>query len=226
MREIFEVIFDIGYLITVIFLGTKMLMYNNGHKQYMLAGIMAIVLGAGDAFHLIPRVLALCTTGLANYTMILGVGKLITSITMTAFYIIMYYLWRIRYTIRQFQGISMLIWILAFIRIILCIMPQNEWLSTTPSIAWGIYRNIPFLIIGIIVTIIFYNFAKEYNDTAFDKLWLTIVLSFAFYIPVVLLSNSIPMIGLLMIPKTCAYIWTVLIAYNAMKGESKHEKIY
>ena len=27
------------------------------------------------------------------------------------------------------------------------------------------------------------------------------------------------MIGMLMIPKTCAYVWTVVIGYNAMKKE-------
>jgi hypothetical protein len=27
------------------------------------------------------------------------------------------------------------------------------------------------------------------------------------------------MIGMLMIPKTCAYVWTVLIGYKAMKKE-------
>ena len=49
----------------------------------------------------------------------------------------------------------------------------------------------------------------------------TIVLSFSFYIPVVLWANTIPMIGMLMIPKTCAYIWTVLIGYSAMKQEGR-----
>ena len=38
-----------------------------------------------------------------------------------------------------------------------------------------------------------------------------------FYIPVVLWADVIPMIGMLMIPKTCAYVWTVLIGYKAMK---------
>ena len=50
-------------------------------------------------------------------------------------------------------------------------------------------------------------------------MWLTIVLSFGFYIPVVLWADVVPMIGMLMIPKTCAYVWTVLIGYKAMKKE-------
>ena len=35
------------------------------------------------AFHLVPRAVALCTTGLENFTVQMGLGKWITSITMT-----------------------------------------------------------------------------------------------------------------------------------------------
>ena len=38
---------------------------------------MAVVLGLGDSFHLVPRALALCTTGLQDYTFALGMGKFI-----------------------------------------------------------------------------------------------------------------------------------------------------
>ena len=46
-------------------------------------GIMAVLLGSGDAFHLVPRAVALCTTGLENFTVQMGLEKWITSITMT-----------------------------------------------------------------------------------------------------------------------------------------------
>ena len=48
-------------------------------------------------------------------------------------------------------------------------------------------------------------------------MWLTIVLSFAFYIPVVLWADLVPAIGFLMMPKTCAYVWTVLIGFMSMR---------
>ena len=62
---------------------------------------------------------------------------------------------------------------------------------------------------------------KARGDRAFRWMWLTIVLSFGFYIPVVLWADAVPMIGMLMIPKTCAYVWTVLIGYFAMKQERR-----
>ena len=91
MQAIFETLFAIVYLVTVIILGIRMIRGSKGRRQYLLYGIMAVTLGCGDAFHLIPRAVALCTTGLANYTAALGIGKLVTSITMTVFYVLLYY---------------------------------------------------------------------------------------------------------------------------------------
>lgn len=39
------------------------------------------------------------------------------------------------------------------------------------------------------------------------------------WMAVVLWADTVPVIGMLMIPKTCAYVWTVLIGYFAMKKE-------
>lgn len=219
MQALVESLFDIFYLATVIILAFKMVKGAKGSKQFYLLGTMALVLGFGDAFHLVPRVLALNTNGLDAYARSLGMGKFITSITMSIFYLLLYYVWRERYNIKEAKGLTGIVWILLAIRIGLCLMPQNKWLSPDAPLAWGIYRNIPFIILGLIITIIFYKSSRKEKDINFKNLWLTIVLSFGFYIPVVLLADSIPLVGMLMIPKTCAYIWTVLIAYKAMKKE-------
>ncbi|HJG87400.1 hypothetical protein [Pseudoflavonifractor capillosus] len=219
MQAIVETLFDAVYLISVITIGILMIRGSKGRSQYRLFGVMAVVLGAGDSFHLVPRALALCTTGLENYTVPLGLGKWITSITMTIFYVILYYVWRQRYQIKGRNGITAAVYILAGLRIILCMMPQNEWLSTSAPLSWGIWRNIPFALLGLLIIVLFYRSAGERNDRAFRWMWLTIVLSFGFYIPVVLWADAMPMVGMLMIPKTCAYVWTVLIGYQAMKNE-------
>jgi len=51
MQAVAETLFDAIYLITVITIGTTMIVRNNGNKQYRLFGIMAVVLGAGDAHY-------------------------------------------------------------------------------------------------------------------------------------------------------------------------------
>ena len=112
---------------------------------------------------------------------------------------------------------------LSAVRIVLCMMPQNQWLTNKTPLALGILRNIPFALLGLLVILLFYHSAKEQSDRAVRWRWLTIVLSFGFYIPVVLWAEVNPLIGMLMIPKTCAYVWTVLIGYNAMKAEGGAE---
>ena len=91
MQAIFETLFDVVYLITVVTLGIVMILQSSGKKQYLLYGLMAVILGCGDAFHLVPRAIALCAIGLENYTAALGIGEMITSVTMTIFYVLLYY---------------------------------------------------------------------------------------------------------------------------------------
>ena len=217
MQAIAESLFDAVYLISVITIGILIIRGSKENCQFRLFGWMAVVLGAGDSFHLIPRALALCTTGLENYTVALGLGKWITSVTMTVFYVLLYYVWRQRYQVRGQSGLTAAVYGLAGVRIVLCMMPQNQWLSAEAPLSWGIYRNLPFALLGLLVIVLFYRSAKEHRDRAFRWMWLTIVLSFGFYIPVVLWADAVPMVGMLMIPKTCAYVWTVLIGYSAMK---------
>ena len=213
-------LFDIVYLVTVITLGILMIRNSRGEKQYLLYGVMAVTLGCGDAFHLVPRAIALCTTGLENYTAALGIGKLVTSVTMTLFYVLLYYVWRARYQVSGKTGTTAAVWVLALARIALCFMPQNAWISAAPPLSWGIYRNIPFAILGALIVVLFFKSTRENQDRPFRHLWLTVVLSFACYIPVVLFADKIPAVGMLMIPKTCAYVWTVLIGFIAMKKEN------
>ncbi len=224
MQAIMETLFDAAYLITVLTLGIRMVRGSGSGCQFCLFGWMAVILGAGDAFHLIPRAFALCTTGLEHFTAPLGLGKWITSVTMTVFYVILYHVWRQRYHIQGRPALTAAVYTLAGLRIALCLLPQNQWLSADPLLLWGIVRNLPFALLGFLMIVLFFRSAAAHRDHPFRWMWLTIALSFAFYIPVVLWSDVFPPIGMLMIPKTCAYVWTVLIGYTAMKRECHPRK--
>lgn len=72
MQAIVETLFDTVYLFSVITIGILMIRKSKGNRQFTMFGIMAVILGSGDAFHLVPRATALCTTGLENFTVQLG----------------------------------------------------------------------------------------------------------------------------------------------------------
>lgn len=47
---------------------------------------------------------------------------------------------------------------------------------------------------------------------------LAVGLSFGFYLPVVLFSGAAPIVGVLMIPKTIAYVWIILMGWKLYKN--------
>lgn len=217
MQALFETIFDVLYLSGVIIAGIILILRGKNNPLLRKFGIMAVVLGVGDSFHLIPRMIALWGSGLEANATPLGIGKLITSVTMTIFYLILYYIWRERYSVKGYKGSTYTIWGLTIARIALCLLPQNQWTSYPQPLLWGIIRNIPFAIMGIIIIVLFWQKSSGGQDPVFRFMPLAITLSFGFYVPVVLFAEMIPLIGMLMIPKTLAYVWVVIMGWNLQK---------
>lgn len=108
-------------------------------------------------------------------------------------------------------------WGLVASRIVLCLLPQNQWLSYHQPLLMGILRNIPFAILGGLLVWMFIQQEKRTGKHAFHWMSLAIILSFGFYLPVVLWSSQFPMIGILMISKTLAYVWVVVMGYQLVK---------
>ena len=63
VQGIMELLFDAAYLIFTFTVGVYLIL--KGRSKFIkLFGVMAVVLSSGDAFHLIPRVYALLSTGI------------------------------------------------------------------------------------------------------------------------------------------------------------------
>jgi hypothetical protein len=214
VQAIAETIFDSLYLAAATYMGVRLVHNGEPRSEYRLMGWMAIVLAFGDSFHLISRVYALWTTGIEANAAALGVGKLITSITMTFFYLMLYAVWKRRYRQGNTRTLDVTLYVLAAVRIALSLFPQNAWLSADPPVAWGVYRNIPFLIMGIVILVLFFRSTRGRPGDGYRWMWLAITLSFAFYVPVVLFASAYPLVGILMIPKTLAYVWIVWMGYR------------
>ena len=196
-----ESTFDILYLIFAIAAGIYLLCRAKS-KTGKAMGIAAIVLGCGDAFHLVPRVLNYFID--SDFSAALGVGKLITSVTMTLFYVILSYIWIVEYKEPYSVSLSVTVTLLAVIRIVLCAFPQNGWFDNSNNLVWSIVRNIPFVILGAIICFLY--FKKRKTEKSLYPIWIYVLLSFAFYIPVAVGASFVPLLGMLMLPKTVCYI--------------------
>lgn len=213
MQAIMESLFDILYLLFAISTGIVLLRRGGGRLTRLL-GVTSLVLGCGDAFHLVPRVMNYWLAG--DFTAALGIGKLVTSITMTVFYLLLEYARRERYGVRGEKGLLCAFWALTAVRIALCLFPQNAWTSADAPVSWGIYRNLPFAVMGVMSIVTWLRSAQA--DRPLRWMWLAILLSFLFYFPVVLWADALPIIGMMMLPKTCMYIWMLCMFRKAAKG--------
>ena len=202
---VFEAVFDAAYLAAALLLGVVLIAASHANPARLAAGVMAFVLAGGDAFHLLPRIRLIRTGNEEALRAALGRGKQITSITMTVFYVLLWHIGQLSFAPSGGAHGTLLIYLLAGARIALCLPAQNQWTQRYPAVRWSILRNIPFFLLGAAVAAFFFLYRSAVLGLGW--MWLAILLSFAFYLPVVLWSNKKPKIGMLMLPKTCAYLW-------------------
>lgn len=226
--DLFEAVFDISYLVFDLIAAIIFFIWANGRVLFDLYGILTLVLCIGDAFHLVPRVLRALRGTNPQIKRYLGRGLQISSITMTVFYILLMYIWK--ETFPQFSlvpAIVYAVWISATIRIIICLFPQNDWTgdnsqasdtkqaSDTLRLRMSIMRNAVFVVTGLCVMWL-YASSGAANGPEMQRMVWAIAISFACYLPVTVLSRRYPLVGILMIPKTCAYIWMIVMGLQLL----------
>lgn len=206
-----ESVFSIGYLLFDLIAGILFLMNRSDHL-FLLYGIMTLLLGVGDAFHLVPRVIKNIKGESPQVTWWMNLGLAVTSVTMTVFYIILFYIWKnINNSLTISTFVPILIWITAISRIIICLLPQNNWFQEGNR-AFSLCRNIIFAVMGGIEVILFLFSGGTYGIT----MAICIFFSFLFYIPVTLFAKENPKIGMLMIPKTIMYIIMISLGLSML----------
>jgi hypothetical protein len=216
MPEIGESVFDIGYLLFDLIAAVLFFTKADGRQLFYLYGTLTLLLGGGDAFHLIPRVDRALRGSTPSTEKRLGFGLAVSSVTMTVFYILLMYIW-----MATFPGLTVppilfvLVWGTALLRIILCLFPQNNWLHREGNPRWSFYRNAPFAVTGICL-IILYLISGNTGNYGLWKMAPAIIGSFACYLPVTVWAKKKPMIGMLMIPKTCMYIWMITMGLGLL----------
>ena len=157
MPDIMEAIFDAGYLIFDLIAGILFFVFSKGNPLFILYGVLTLTLCGGDAFHLVPRIIRAVHGSSEKIKRQLGIGLQVSSITMTVFYIILLYVWKLTF-------------------------PELNAPATVEAMIWIS----------------------------------AIIISFGCYLPVTLFSKTKPKVGLLMIPKTCAYMWIIAMGLQLL----------
>lgn len=94
---VMEAIFDAAYLIFDLTAALLFFFFSQGNPLFILYGILTLTLCGGDAFHLVPRILRVVRGSNDKIKRQLGIGLQVSSITMTVFYIILMYIWKLTF---------------------------------------------------------------------------------------------------------------------------------
>ena len=185
--------------------------YPPQYYKYGFGFMMAVLLVSGDAFHLIPRIVVNLSGSMPRKEFFLGLGNLISSMTMTIFYNVLIAMGdSMEYDPSEYNyWIEKAILILTLVRLVLLVFPQNKWFTSEPAGKWAVIRNVPFIFIGILTVVGFINViqhANNYPVSFYILLIICVIFSFVFYIPVAIWGKEKPKLGMLMIPKTLAYM--------------------
>lgn len=227
MRMWVEVGFNIFYLVAIWGLVIAMTVQRDqvapaDRKVASLVRWAFFLLALGDTGHVGFRLWAYAAGGLDSAITLfgqtvglVGLGALATAVTVTFFYVLMLGVWHERYQLAYGWFGAVLVGA-AVVRLILMLPPQNEWNNVVPPQPWSLLRNLPLMVQGLGVAFLILRDARPRHDRPFVWIGAMILVSYACYIPVILFVQQAPMIGMLMIPKTMAYVSIVVIAYLAL----------
>jgi hypothetical protein len=177
------------------------------------------LLALGDTGHVGFRVLAYALGGLEATPVVLGVpislvglGALATAVTVTFFYVLVLDAWRVRYHAR-YGWFEYILLAAAALRLAIMVFPANQWDSVVPPQPWSMIRNAPLTLLGLGTAWLILRDARRHHDRTFVWVGVMILVSYACYLPVVLFVQQNPLLGMLMIPKTLAYVAIAFIVY-------------
>jgi len=215
-----EIEFDVLYLITI--WGLVYLMYQKREnlipKNQQIGNLFMaafFLLALGDTGHVGFRVLAYATGGLEANPNLVGIGALATAVTVTFFYMIVAEIWRLRFEKTR----NLAWWILMLVgimRLIIMIPLGNSCGSVVPPFNWSMARNIPLMIQGIGIAVLMLMSAVERKDQFSRNISYMIFVSYLCYMPVIFFVQKVPLLGMLMMPKTLAYVAVAILAYREL----------
>ena len=116
--DVMEAIFDAAYLTFDLVAAMLFFIFSRGNMLFILYGILTLTLCGGDAFHLVPRIIRAVRGSNDKIKRQLGIGLQVSSVTMTVFYIILMYIWKLTFPEFKIPAvIEAVVWISAVVEL-------------------------------------------------------------------------------------------------------------
>ena len=170
------------------------------------------LLALGDSAHVGFRLLGLAHGPLQDGW--IGYGALATAITVTLFDLLLV---QAHQHLNQGRSglLPRLLLALALLRLGLLALPQNQWAAVVSPQPWSLLRNLPLLLLTVGLGWLYLRTPGETQRWQ-RQVGALLLASALCHLPVVLWIQQQPLLGLLMIPKSLAYLAMGWIVYRRL----------
>lgn len=239
----FSILFSISYLVIIwsVLLKTSIEnfrtdMFKKRDATWKWTFIAYFLLGFGDIFHLGSRIYLFFSPGgfdTPSAELLLGWGSIITGITITYFYLAIFHAWEHMYdetySTEQRQKYFFILYGAFVTRLLLMALPYNHWFGGNArgnlDFNFSLITSIPLYIVGILTIYLLLKTStaeKAHPSETINSYWnegnykasLAYLFSYIMFSLTLFLSETYPLAGVFMIPKTVAYLVALYYHYT------------
>ena len=217
-QDLSECIFDISYLSTLLILTTKMFLRRGNNKEKHLITWMCFSLAVCDCIQLVPRMVLIVFHWKAYSPLVDGIGFLSGAIGITLFQRILLEVLGCHYEkdIGFWHNVCN---VLVAVRMVLLLLPNNDWLHGGHNAIMTYLRNIPVFLLGAVVIYLLFMYSREKSHDAFRWMWLHDTLSFVPLVPITFFHVGGVGAVLLITLHTVCYITMVVCSYRVVSAD-------
>lgn len=164
-------------------IGGYLVRNSTGSGVYKAFGSFALTLALADGIYLLPRMYAVLTTGIEENLNIIGWGRMGHAILVTILFLMFYDIYISRYSKNKNLKLNKTLIALGIIRIIISILPGNDYFVLNPSPLFALLRFIPLAIMGALLLIAIYYHSKKYKDRNFKIVMMAVMVALIFTEP-------------------------------------------
>lgn len=184
---IIETIFGILFMGFGTIIGVLILKNNKGEKQFILFGIMTLILVFGNMYWFIPKIILdynLIKDNVVRFILANEIG----TVSLALFFPMVYVFYEMRYETKNWP-LRIAIFGLFLAKVVLTLLPDSLWGDMSINLRSAILI-IPNVLIIAILVILFYC---RKNDKSYRYMWIILTVVFSIYFTLTIFTHSYQM---------------------------------
>ena len=221
MIKFMEITGSLIYIALIVYMGLYINVKSKGESDQTFFSLMAIVLAISESAYIIPRIYSVLTTGIENKLRLLGWAKIAQFLGLSLFFIMFIHLYKLRFHLKRSPSVDKLLYALMTFRIIIGLLPQNNWFDISINRTFLLLRTIILgLYLFILLTTICMHSIKS-NEKSLLPIIGVLIPIFVFIEPQFLNPSNKWLNLLIVVLRALLFIGIVVFYYKEVRKDNE-----